>query len=294
METENLLQQAENALQKVDYKTAQDFYFQAVQKNPQNVDLWLKLYQVSVAANNFTGAIDCLIFILKISPFQDYVVNLASDIFQKLPFAVEKSARQNLRNAIQENPENIGLSMLEAKLLMLDAQNTDNFDYEKELLIRATALISAKSEFIPALLIKAQIELYLAQNLLTNSLTHTSILENKSESKNQQNSTRNQKFFPKKSKRLIEKVQNEIISIFPYLQYSCKEKSECQKPITAFFATGRSGSHFLQSLLDGYPQVSTFPVHPFRGFLNPKYQAMQKLLAENVGKTWQENFIINF
>ena len=173
METENLLQQAENALQKVDYKTAQDFYFQAVQKNPQNVDLWLKLYQVSVAANNFTGAIDCLIFILKISPFQDYVVNLASDIFQKLPFAVEKSARQNLRNAIQENPENIGLSMLEAKLLMLDAQNTDNFDYEKELLIRATALISAKSEFIPALLIKAQIELYLAQNLLTHSLTHS-------------------------------------------------------------------------------------------------------------------------
>ena len=294
METENLLQQAENALQKVDYKTAQDFYFQAVQKNPQNVDLWLKLYQVSVAANNFTGAIDCLIFILKISPFQDYVVNLASDIFQKLPFAVEKSARQNLRNAIQENPENIGLSMLEAKLLMLDAQNTDNFDYEKELLIRATALISAKSEFIPALLIKAQIELYLAQNLLTHSLTHTSILENKSESKNQQNSTRNHKFFPKKAKQLVEKVQSKIISQFPYLQFSPQEKAECQKPITAFFATGRSGSHFLQSLLDGYPQVSTFPVHPFRGFLNPKYQAMQKLLAENVGKTWQENFIINF
>ena len=276
---QNLINQAEVAFNNCEYEKAAKTYLSFLQFNPNNEFVLLRLSQTFTKLYKHFDAFSTLLKVIKINPLFN-AINDAENVYQKLSPNAEKIARKDLQNYLELNPNNIGFAMLEAKLLVLDAQNTDNLIDEKNLLIKASNLIPNKTTQITALFLKAQIELYISLN------------ENQN---NQKNSTRNNKNFSRKSKQIVEYIENQFYILFPYLKPLKNELSECKKPVTTLFMLGRAGSTFLHTLLDGYPQISTYPMYAFKYLFNPALNIWNKLLADTKqSNNWRENILVNF
>ncbi len=276
---QNLINQAEAAFNNADFSTAKELYLNFLQFQPNNEFALIRLSQIFTKLYKYSDAFSTLLKAIQINSFSN-AVNEAENIYQKLSPNAEQIARKDLQNYLQLNPNNIGFVMLEAKLLVLDAQNTDNLIDEKNLLIKASHLIPSKTNNITALFLKAQIELYISFN------------ENQ---QNQQNSTRSNKKFSRKAKQIVENIENQFHILFPYLKPLKNEVEECKKPVTTLFMIGRSGSTFLHTLLDGYPQISTYPMYAFKFLFNPALNIWNKLLADTKqSNNWRENILVNF
>lgn len=276
---QNLINQAEVAFNNCEYEKAAKTYLSFLQFNPNNEFVLLRLSQTFTKSYKHFDAFSTLLKVIKINPLFN-AINDAENVYQKLSPNAEKIARNDLQNYLQANPNNIGFAMLEAKLLVLDAQNTDNLIDEKNLLIKARNLIHSKTTQITVLFLEAQIELYISLN------------ENQQK---QQNSTRNNKNFSRKSKQIVEYIENQFYILFPYLKPLKNEIAECKKPVTTLFMLGRAGSKFLHSILDGYPQISTYPMYAFKYLFNPALNIWNKLLADTKqSNNWRENILVNF
>ncbi len=208
-----------------------------------------------------------------------------NEYFQKLQIALENQANQN-----------VNLQIVLAKILIFQAQNTDDFFEEYQKLCKAKNLISnMHGKFIRYQ--KALIDLYLAKNskkvlpppdkINYKTYNQSSITNDFS--------TRNSKKFLEKSQKLWQKNQAEISTQIPNLKFFADEIKEFENiKITAFFTNGRAGSHFVHSLLDGHPQVSTIPSYCLRYFFATKM--LQHLFPANIftEQNWRENLIKRF
>lgn len=280
---ENLLQQAEMALQNGDYSLAENSYFAAIQKQPGNINLWLRLYEIcQFQQNDYSLAFACLLKILVLEPFDFSHIKEAIKIFQLLSFDEELNAYKVVKQTYFNNKENTAIRILFAKILILKAKNIDSKEIEISLLNRAKKIlnrnininvnINNNNALLIIFLLKSQIELYLAQN----SLTDTSLSKNDF-------STRNQKNFLA-AKSLLEQFRND-----DFFNAYLTQKS--YKNIVAFFTLGRAGSTFLHSLLDGYPFITTLPLHFMYSFFD---KGTWNKLQTKVDKDWRISLISNF
>ena len=64
--------------------------------------------------------------------------------------------------------------------------------------------------------------------------------------------------------------------------------------ITAFFSNGRAGSHFVHSLLDGYPKIATLPSYSLRYYFDP--EMLDFLFPADIfeNPNWKQNLIEKF